>query len=96
MTMDPMMPPADAVPAGDAAKAQEPQAGAMDVKREAMAAAALVELFQMWPDCVSFSAKQADDGSVALACEMKDGSKAEYAVSAAAVDAAIAESASED
>lgn len=95
MSMDPNAAPADAAaqdaPAQDAAAPEM-----MDPESEATAAAAAVEVFNMMPDCVSFVAAQQDDGSIALSCEMGDGSKADYVISATAVDAAIAEAASED
>lgn len=95
MSMDPNAAPADAAaqdaPAQDAAAPEM-----MDPESEAEAAMAIVALFDLMPDCVAFSAKQADDGSVSLSCEMGDGSKADYMISAATVDAAIAEMASED
>ena len=71
----------------------EPQPGPAPQRS---APAAVVALFQMMPDCVALNAKQADDGSVSLSCEMSDGAKTDYTISASEIDAAIAETASED
>jgi hypothetical protein len=96
MSMDPQAPaPADA-PAQEQAPAEAAQPEVMDPESEAVAAAAVVALFQMMPDCVALNAKQADDGSVSLSCEMSDGAKTDYTISASEIDAAIAETASED
>jgi hypothetical protein len=60
---------------------------------EAVAAMATVALFGLLPQCASFTATQAEDSSITISCEMSDGSKAEYLISADAANVAIAEAA---
>lgn len=92
MSMDPNAAPADAAaqdaPAQDAAAPEM-----MDPESEAVAAMAAVALFGLLPQCASFTATQAEDSSITISCEMSDGSKAEYLISADAANVAIAEAA---
>ncbi len=94
MAMDPQA--QDAAPAQEQPAQDSASPEMMDPESEAEAAAALVSVFALLPDCVAFSAKQNEDGSASLSCEMGDGSKVDYAVSVEAIDAAIAEMAGED
>jgi hypothetical protein len=92
MTMDPMA--QDAPPAQEQAPAQDAAAPEMmDPESEAVAAMAAVALFGLLPQCASFTATQAEDSSITISCEMSDGSKAEYLISADAANVAIAEAA---
>lgn len=91
MTMDaPMDAPAEAE-----APAEESAPEMMDPESEATAAAAAVAVFGMLAECTEFTVKQMGNEGVSLSCKMGDGSAVDYMISAAAVEAAIAEAASE-
>lgn len=91
MTMDA---PMDA-PAEGEASAEVSGPEMMDAEGEATAAAAAVAVFGMLADCDEFTVKQLGEEGVSLSCKMGDGSVVDYMISAAAVEAAIAEAASE-